>query len=51
VLVQHDRPSEPGVNWLHAPEGNFRLNMRLYWPRKSALDGTWRPPPVERLAP
>jgi hypothetical protein len=51
VLIQHDRPSERGVNWLPAPEGNFRLSMRLYWPRKSALDGTWRPPRVERLAP
>ena len=52
VVVQHDKPTDRGVNWLPAPaEGMFRLNLRLYWPRKSALDGTWGPPPVERLAP
>ncbi len=50
VLVQHDKPAEQGVNWLPAPaQGMFRLNLRLYWPRKSALDGSWQPPPVERL--
>ena len=52
VLVQHDKPTEKGVNWLPSPaQGMFRLNLRLYWPRKSALDGSWHPPPVERLAP
>jgi hypothetical protein len=52
VVVSHDKPAEQGVNWLPAPaQGMFRLNLRLYWPRKSALDGTWQPPPVERLAP
>jgi hypothetical protein len=52
VVVSHDKPSEQGVNWLPAPaQGMFRLNLRLYWPRKSALDGSWRPPPVERMAP
>jgi hypothetical protein len=50
VLVQHDKPAEKGVNWLPSPaSGMFRLNLRLYWPRKVALDGTWHPPPVERL--
>jgi hypothetical protein len=51
VAVQRDRPTEAGVNWLPAPAGGFRLNLRLYWPRASALSGAWKPPPVERLAP
>ena len=48
VAVQHDPPTEPGVNWLPSPTGGFRLNMRLYGPRKSALTGAWLPPPVVR---
>jgi hypothetical protein len=23
--------------------------MRLYWPKKEVLDGTWKPPAVERV--
>ena len=51
VVIQHDPPTEEGVNWLPAPEGPFRLNMRLYGPRKAALNWKWRPPPVVRQTP
>jgi hypothetical protein len=37
------------TNWLPAPEGPFYLMMRLYVPRPEVLDGSWVPPPVERL--
>lgn len=34
-------------NWLPAPaSGPFTMNLRLYWPRPEALDGSWRPPAV-----
>jgi hypothetical protein len=34
-------------NWLPAPAaGPFTMNLRLYWPRPEALDGTWQPPAV-----
>jgi hypothetical protein len=46
IAIQHDEPTEDDVNWLPAPAGSFRLNMRLYGPRNSALSGDWRPPPV-----
>jgi len=23
--------------------------MRLYWPKKDTVDGTWRMPPIERV--
>ena len=39
-------------NWLPAPKGKFKLVMRMYWPKEtppSILDGTWTPPPVQRL--
>jgi len=47
--------SNPGpdreANWLPAPNGPFVLMLRLYWPKEhppSILDGTWKPPPVEK---
>lgn len=46
VALQHDEPAESGVNWLPTPSAGFRLNMRLFGPRKPALDGRWKPPPV-----
>jgi hypothetical protein len=49
ILIQRERPTESGVNWLPAPAGGFRLNLRLYWPQPSVLRGDWKPPPVERL--
>ncbi|MBV7484690.1 DUF1254 domain-containing protein [Bordetella sp. BOR01] len=49
IYIQRDDPG-PGKasNWLPAPDqGNFMLNMRLYWPKDIALDGHWAPPPVK----
>ena len=48
IAIQKDPPTESKVNWLPAPEGAFRLNLRLYWPERSALTGSWKPPPVLR---
>jgi len=36
----------PAANRLATPDGSFSLYLRLYWPARSALDGTWTPPPV-----
>jgi hypothetical protein len=40
--------SSPGpdreANWLPAPQGPFRLVLRLYWPKPDALNGTWKAP-------
>jgi hypothetical protein len=39
-------------NWLPAPNGKFVLMLRLYWPNETAptiLDGTWKPPAVQRM--
>ena len=37
-------------NWLPAPkDAPFALTMRIYAPRAEALDGTWAPPPVQRV--
>jgi hypothetical protein len=36
-------------NWLPAPDGTFSLYIRAYWPENAILDGTWKPPIVEKL--
>jgi hypothetical protein len=48
IYIQRGDPGpNKSANWLPAPhQGNFMLNMRLYWPKDLALDGHWAPPPV-----
>jgi len=50
VVLQRTRPTEPDVNWLPTPAGEFRLNLRIYRPRASVLSGAWQPPPVDRMS-
>jgi hypothetical protein len=50
IQVQHAEPAAEGpVNWLPAPQGAFHVMLRLYIPHASALDGSWVPPPLERV--
>jgi hypothetical protein len=51
LYVQHDSPGkEKGSNWLPAPEGPFNVTLRMYWPKESVLDGSWKPPAVQKVA-
>ena len=48
----HIQTSSPGpdkeANWLPAPaSGPFNLVVRVFWPKESALDGTWKMPGVK----
>jgi hypothetical protein len=36
-------------NWLPAPKEPFSLYIRAYWGKQTILDGTWKPPAIERL--
>ena len=48
--IQKDTPGrELESNWLPAPNGPAYIVMRLYWPKESALNGTWKPPAVQRI--
>jgi hypothetical protein len=50
LFIQRESPGpERETNWLPAPDGEFILMMRLYWPKDEALDGTWAPPAVGRI--
>ena len=33
-------------NWLPAPDSDFSLYLRAYWPQQQILNGDWTPPPV-----
>ncbi|MFA6914947.1 MAG: DUF1254 domain-containing protein [Parachlamydiales bacterium] len=51
LYIQRESPGkDKESNWLPAPSsGPFTMNLRLYWPKSNALDGSWVPPPVKRL--
>ncbi|HEX7674159.1 MAG TPA: DUF1254 domain-containing protein [Bdellovibrio sp.] len=50
ILIQNMAPLGPRMaNWLPAPEGDFNLIMRLYWPKSEALNGTWQPPKIQKI--
>jgi hypothetical protein len=40
---------EKESNWVPAPEDEFSLYIRAYWPKAEILEGRWMPPPVERV--
>jgi hypothetical protein len=49
IYLQHESPGqEKEANWLPAPDGQFSLSLRIYWPEQAALDGTWTPPPIKQ---
>lgn len=51
VYIQRASPgTDKESNWLPTPQaGPFSMNLRLYWPGPSALEGSWAPPPVKRV--
>lgn len=47
LYVQKESPgNELEANWLPAPNGPFYAVMRLYGPKKEALEGKWVNPPL-----
>ncbi|MCA1961306.1 MAG: DUF1254 domain-containing protein [Desulfomonile sp.] len=47
LYLQKDPPrQDKESNWLPAPDGPIYVVMRLYWPKETALNGTWKPPAV-----
>lgn len=51
LYIQHSQPADKDQqsNWLPAPDGNFNLFLRLYWPEPSVLDKQWLPPAIQKL--
>jgi hypothetical protein len=50
IYIQPESPgSEREANWLPSPkEGTFQPTMRIYSPRASVTDGSWKPPGIQR---
>ncbi|AMA57534.1 DUF1254 domain-containing protein [Bradyrhizobium sp. CCGE-LA001] len=52
LYIQKDSPGkDKESNWLPAPEGEFILMLRMYWPQEtdpSIINGTWTIPPVKK---
>jgi hypothetical protein len=50
LYIQKESPGpDKQANWLPAPDGEFILMLRLYWPKDEAVNGAWVPPPVRRI--
>ncbi len=50
LCIQKDSPGpDKEPNWLPAPAGRFILMFRFYWPQQPIIDGSWKPPQVERV--
>jgi hypothetical protein len=50
IALQKDAPDgDDPATWLPAPDGPTMLVLRLYWPEAAALDGSWKPPRIERI--
>jgi hypothetical protein len=49
IYIQHEAPEAQYMhNWLPAPEGEFSLYLRCYWPRENVLADRWAPAPAIR---
>jgi hypothetical protein len=50
LYIQHESPGKDmESNWLPAPKGPFSSYLRIYWPKKEALDGTWKAPALNKV--
>jgi hypothetical protein len=50
LYCQHELPGlDKESNWVPAPEDEFSLYIRAYWPKAEILEGRWMPPLVERV--
>jgi hypothetical protein len=50
LYIQKESPgADQQANWLPAPDGEFILMLRLYWPKDEVVNGIWVPPPVRRM--
>ncbi len=47
LYIQHDSPGhDKEANWLPAPDEDFTVTLRMYWPDAAVVKGSWLPPAV-----
>jgi hypothetical protein len=50
IYIQNANPgADKASNWLPADKDGFNLILRIYLPGEQVLNGTWTPPPVQRI--
>lgn len=50
IYIQNEQPEKgKESNWLPAPKDPFILMLRMYWPEKEVIDGSWTPPAVKKI--
>jgi hypothetical protein len=50
VYIQRESPGKAKEsNWLPAADGPFNVTLRMYWPKESVLDGSWKPPAIQKV--
>ena len=50
IYIQNASPGKDKESkWLPAPQGEFNILMRIYWPKAEAINGQWTPPPVKKI--
>jgi hypothetical protein len=50
IYLQRNSPGrEKESNWLLAAQGGFNVTMRIYWPKESVLDGSWKPAAIQMV--
>lgn len=47
--LSHKKPRGKNLNWVPAPKDDFKVLLRIYWPKQSVLDEEWELPPIERI--
>ncbi|TNV19388.1 DUF1254 domain-containing protein [Buttiauxella sp. B2] len=51
IYIQHNSPGkDKEANWLPAPESEFEMTIRTYWPKPEVLNKSWTPPVVEKVS-
>jgi hypothetical protein len=50
IYIQKDSPGKAKEsNWLHAAAGDFSTTLRVYWPKGSMVDGSWKTPGIKKI--
>ena len=49
IYLGHSKPTGDAINWVPAPEEDFKTLLRIYWPEPSVLNGNWSLPVVQKI--
>lgn len=51
IYIQKDSPGkDKESNWLPAAAEDFSVTLRVYWPKESMIDGSWKTPGIKKVS-